>query len=145
MSISDVAPDEPEDRRDILGGNASARERYHLVECALRVAHAAVARARHEHQRGIVDLNALGVRNPSQLIGDRLDANRLQLEDLRARLDRGRNLLDLGRRHHEHDVRRRLFDRLEEGVERLRRESMDLVDDEDLVAVADRATCRGRR
>ena len=61
-------------------------------------------------------------------------ADRLQLEDLRARLDRWRHLLDLGRRHHEDDVRRRLFDRLEERIEGLLRETMDLVDDEDRVA-----------
>ena len=84
----------------------------------------------------IVDL--LGVGDPAQLIGDRLDADRLQLEDLRARLDRRRDLLDLGRRHHEDDVRRRLFDRLQQRVEGLVREPVDLVDDEDLVAVADR-------
>ena len=44
----------------------------------------------------------------------------------------------LGRRHHENDVRRRLFDRLEQRVERRGRQHVDFVDDEDLVAIADR-------
>ena len=73
-----------------------------------------------------------------ELVGDLLDADRLELEDLRARLDGRRHLLELGRRHHEDDVRRRLFDRLEERVEGLRRQPVDFVDDENLVAVADR-------
>ena len=62
----------------------------------------------------------------------------LELEDLRARLDRRRHLLDLGRRHHEDHVRRRFFDRLQQRVEGLGREPVDFVDDEDLVAIADR-------
>ena len=55
------------------------------------------------------------------------------------------NLVQLRRRHHEDDVRRRLLDRLEQRVERVRRELMDLVDDEDLVAVAHRRDRPGRR
>ena len=47
-------------------------------------------------------------------------------------------LCELGRRHHEDDVRRRLFDRLEQRVERRGREPVHLVDDEHLVAVAHR-------
>ena len=39
----------------------------------------------------------------------------------------------LGGRENEDDVRRRLFERLEQGVERLLAEHMDLIDDEDLV------------
>ena len=46
------------------------------------------------------------------------------------------NLVQLGRRHHEDDVRRRLLHRLEEGVERRRGELVHFVDDEDLVAIA---------
>ena len=110
----------------------------HLVERALRVAHAAVAGARDQHDRRLVDGDLLGRRRSPQLIGDLLDADRLQLEHLRPRLDRRRHLLDLRRRHHEDDVRRRLLDRLQQRVEGLPREAVDLVDDEDLVAVADR-------
>ena len=63
---------------------------------------------------------------------------RAELVDLRARQDRLGNLVELGRRHHEDDVRRRLLDRLQQRVERRRRQLVDFVDDEDLVAVAHR-------
>ena len=109
-----------------------------LIERALRVAHAAVAGARQQRQRRVVDLDLLGVGDRLELVGDLLDADRLELEHLRPRLDRRRHFLELRRRHHEDDVRRRLLDRLEERVEGLRREPVDFVDDEDLVAVADR-------
>ena len=64
---------------------------------------------------------------------------RLELEHLRARQDRVGNLVQLGRRHHEDDVGRRFLDRLQQRVERRRRELMHFVDDEDLVAVAHRS------
>ena len=80
----------------------------------------------------------LGVGDAAQLIDDRPRPDRAQLEDLRPRQDRLGDLVQLGRRHHEDDVRRRLLHRLEEGVERRARELVDLVDDEDLVAIARR-------
>ena len=86
----------------------------------------------------VVDRDLLGRGDRVELIADLLERHRLQLEDLRPRLDRRRHLLDLGRRHHEHDVRRRLFDRLQQRVERLVRQPVHFVDDEDLVAVAHR-------
>ena len=81
---------------------------------------------------------SFGVDDAAELIGDRLRADGPELVDLRARQHRLRNLVELGRRHHEDDVRRRLFDRFEQGVERVARQLMDLVDDEDLVAVSHR-------
>src|SRR6185436_15105585 len=64
--------------------------------------------------------------------------NGAELEHLRPRQDRVGNLVQLSRRHHEDDVRGRFFDRLEQRVERLRRKLVDFVDDEYLVAIADR-------
>ena len=133
-----IAPHQAQHRRHVVGGDGRAGEGDDLIEGALRVAHAAVAGARQQRQRRVVELNVLGVGDLLELVGDLLDADRLELEHLRARLDGRRHLLELGRRHHEDDVRRRLFDRLEERVEGLLREAVDLVDDEDLVAVADR-------
>jgi hypothetical protein len=134
----EVAPDEAQHGNHVLDLDCRAGEGNHLVERALRVAHAAVPRTRHQHDGRIVDLEPLGVRDPAQLFGNRLQPDGLELEDLRAGLNRRGHLLDLGGRHHEDDVRRRLLDGLEERVERLRGEPVDFVDDEDLVAVADR-------
>ena len=113
-------------------------ERDDLIERALRVAHAAVAGPRNRHHRGIVYGDPLGGGDRGDLVGDLLDADRLELEDLRARLDGRRDLVDLRRRHHEDDVRRRLLDGLQQRVEGLLRQPVDFVDDEDLVAVAGR-------
>ncbi len=136
MSISRSRRTSPSTVATSSAASRVAGKRNHLVEGALRVAHAAVAGARDQHQRGVVHLDLLGVGNPAELVGDWLEPDRLQLEDLRARLDGRGHLLDLGRRHHEHDVRRGLLDRLEERVEGRVRQAMDFVDDEDLVAVA---------
>ncbi len=134
----ELPADEAEDGRDRLRVKCLAGEADDLVEGGEGVAQAAVGRARDEHQRGVVRDDLLGVRDPAELVGDRPEADRLQLEDLRPRLDRRWHLLELGRRHHEEHVRRRLLERLEQGVERRPRQPVDLVDDEDLVAVADR-------
>jgi hypothetical protein len=95
-----------------------ARERQHLVERALRVAHAALGGARDERQGVVADLDLLGVGNLAQLLDDRLGGNRAELEHLRARQDGVGNLVDLGRGHHEDHVGRRLLDRLQQRVER---------------------------
>ena len=61
-----------------------------------------------------------------------------QVKALAARQHRDRNLADLGRGEHELGVLRRLLQRLQEGVERRRRQHVDFVDDVDLVAGAGR-------
>ena len=74
----------------------------------------------------------------AQLGGNLLAGNRLEFKDLRSRQHGLGNLRELGGGHHEDDVRRRLFDRFQQRIERMRRQLMDLVDDEHLVAVSDR-------
>ena len=81
---------------------------------------------------------SIGVDDAAKLVANRLAADRPELVHLRARQDRFRNLVELGRRHHEHDVRRRLFDRLQQGVERRRRQLVHFVDDEHLEPIAHR-------
>jgi hypothetical protein len=80
----------------------------------------------------------------SASIRNHLRANRPQLVDLRSRPHCLGNLVELGRRHHENDVRGRLFDRLEQRVERRGGELVDLVDDEHLVAVSHRHDAEAR-
>jgi hypothetical protein len=133
-----VAPDEAEHRRDVLGRNRVAGEGDHLVERALRVAHAALAGARHEADRRLGDLEAFRGGNRAQLLRNRARRDGAELEDLRTRQDGVGNLVELGRGHEEHDVRWRLLDRLQQRVERGGGELVHLVDDEDLVAVPHR-------
>jgi hypothetical protein len=133
-----VAADEAEHHADIRRRDGVAREREDLVERRQRVAHAAFGRPRDQRERRVVDRDLLVLRDGGKLIADRGKRQRLQLEHLRARPDRVGHLARLGRRHQELHVRRRLLDRLEQRVERLRRKPVDLVDDEDLEAVAHR-------
>ncbi len=134
----EVAADQPEHRDDIFGGDGVAGEGPHLVEGAQRVAHAALARARQQHQRLVRRLDVLLVGDIAQPLGHGLRGDGAELVHLRSRKHGVGDLVQLGGRHHEDDVRRRLLDGLEEGVERRGREHVDLVDDEDLVAVAHR-------
>ena len=133
-----LAADQAEHGRDVIDPNLLAGKGDYLIESALGVAHAAVGGTSDETERRVLNGNRLRIRDHPQLIGYLLPADGPQLVDLRSRQDRLRNLLDLRRRHHEHDVRRRLLDRLEQRVERVAGELVDLVDDVDLVSVADR-------
>ena len=133
-----VAADQAEHRADVGARHAIGGEREHLIERAQRVAHAAFGGPRHERQRRVLDLHAFAGGDLPELLANRRERQRLQLEDLRPRLDRGRHRVQFGRRHHELHVRRRLFDGLQQGVERALRQPVDFVDDEHLVAVAHR-------
>ncbi len=121
-----VSANQPEHRRDVGGGDAIAGKRDHLIEGAQRVAHAAFARTREQKQGVWIGLDLLGLRDVPQLVGDAARADRAQLEFLRPRTNRLRDLVQLRRRHHEDDVRRRLLDRLEERVEGLLGQCMAL-------------------
>ena len=70
--------------------------------------------------------------------GDLLDRRALEVEAVAAVDDRRQHLVRLGRGEHEDRVRRRLLERLEERVPRLRGEHVRLVEDVDLVAAGDR-------
>lgn len=69
-----------------------------------------------------------------------LVADAMEIETLAAREDGLQNLLRVGGAQHKDHVRRRLLKRLEQRVERRRREHVDLVDDINLVL----ATHRGK-
>ncbi len=133
-----VAAHEAEYGRDVLRGDVSGGERHDLIERAQAVAQAALRRPREQRQGRVVDADLLSRRDVAQPVDDRLEADRLQLEHERPRLDCLRHLVELGRRHHEDDVRRWLLDGFEERVEGVLREAVDFVDDERLVPVAHR-------
>ena len=68
---------------------------------------------------------------------ERLGVDAPQVETLAARQHRDRHLADFGGGEDELDVRRRLFQRLQQAVEGLRGQHVHLVDDVDLVAGRD--------
>jgi hypothetical protein len=67
---------------------------------------------------------------------DLLRRDELEIETLHTTEDRDRNLVYFRRGENELHVRRRLFERLQKRVPRVRREHVHFVDDEDLVAIA---------
>ena len=111
-----------------------------LLQRGQRVAHAALGMARHDSQRLIVVIEALLLAHVCQAMLNILVADAMEIETLAAREDGLQNLLRVGGAQHKDHVRRRLLKRLEQRVERRRREHVDLVDDIDLVL----ATHRGK-
>ena len=68
----------------------------------------------------------------------RVGSDRAEIEALHPREDRRRDLARIRGREHEDDVRRRLLQRLQQGIERGLGQLVDLVDDVDLVLAARR-------
>ncbi len=148
-----------EERGDVRGRHAAARARRGLVEEREPVAEAAgrrggqrpEGRALDERRallrrgRRLDDREALAPRDVGEPVGDLVVRQAPEVEALAAREDRRRDLVALGRREDEDGVGRRLLERLEEGLERGRRDRVDLVDDEDLAAVPRRARRRRSR
>ena len=114
-----------------------------LLQRGERVAHAALGMARHDSQRLVVVIEALLLAHVCQAALDILVADAMEIEALAAREDGLQNLLRVGGAQHKDHVRRRLLERLEQRVERRRREHVDLVDDIDLVLAAHRGKVDG--
>ncbi len=129
-----VLADCPEDGLEVLVADVLAAEGHGLVEKALGVAHAAVGGLGDEGQPGGGDGDAFFLRDLHEVVDDVLVGDLAELEMLAAGNDRRRDLVELRRRENEHGVRRRLLERLEKGVEGMRREHVDFVDDEHLGA-----------
>ena len=117
---------------------AHRRKRDRLVEQRQPVAHRAVGGARDQAERRGRDRDAFGLGDPAIMLDQLLDRHAPQRKALAARQHGHRHLADLGRREHELDVGRRLFERLQQRVEGVLRQHVDFVDDVDLVARRDR-------
>ena len=93
------------------------------------VAHAALRRAGDAGKRRVLGLNMAFLQRDAQPPDDLVRGNPPEVEPLTAGKDRRRELLRLRRRQNEHDIGGRLFQRLEQRVERALREHVHLVDD----------------
>jgi len=89
--------------------------------------------ARDRLQRGRLASQTLLLADLRELRDDALVRDPTEVEALRARDDRRRDLPGFGRREHEDRVRRRLLQRLQQRVEGLARQLVGFVDDIDLV------------
>ena len=129
----DVGVDHPEcfaERPDLQVG---AAERDRLVEQRERVAERAVALARDQHEALVVGRDALGRADLPEAVHDLRHRDAPEVEALRPGQDGGEHLVRLRGREDEQRVVRRLLQRLQERVERARREHVDLVEDVDLL------------
>ena len=114
-------------------------KRDDLLERGERVAQAPFRPTGDQLERLSFEPNALGRAHRTQPRHDGFGCDATKIETLAARMDGFGNLLRIGGAQDEHDVRRRLFKRLQQRVERRGRKHVDLVHDVDLVP----ATRRG--
>jgi hypothetical protein len=112
----------------------SATVCHQLVEHAERIAHTAGSGAGNRFGDARFQGDAFLSRDRPQVRRNRGNGMAVEDETLTARQDRRRHLVNFGRRQDKERVRRRLFERLQQRIERRRREHMHFVDDVDLGA-----------
>ena len=134
QAVDRLAPDEAQTLLDALRRQRAAVEARALVEERERISHAAVRLLREKAQRFPFARDLHLFRHIRKPRFDLLDGDASEIKALAARLDRRRHLVRLRRRKDENDMRGRLFERLQQRVERLCRQHVHLVDDVDLVA-----------
>ena len=118
--------------QDVLGRDLVAAVGDELVERAEGVAEAAVGRPGDRSDGPVVDPDRLGRGRTPEDDRDLVRGGPAEVEALAAIDDRRHHLVGLGGREDEDGVRRRLLERLQEGVPRLAGEHVSLVEDVDL-------------
>ncbi len=127
-----------EHRPHIGGQHLALTEGDRLVGQAHGIAHRTVRGATKQPQRIFLERNVLDAKHMGQVLNDSLRRHVFQRELQAARQDGHWQLLRIGGREQELDVGRRLFEGLEQRIERVRREHVYFVDQVDLVASAAR-------
>ena len=140
----DLVVGQAEDLLEHRGVDAAGRGREQPVEQRQAIAHRAVREARDGELHILGDLDLLARGDGAEVRGDLLGRDVAEVKALAARLDRLRDLVRFGRAEDELHMRRRLLHRLEEGVERRRRQHVDFVDDVDAVLAARRGEAGAR-
>ena len=114
-----------------------------LIEQRQRIAHRAFGRARDQRQRRRLDLDLFLGGDAFEMLDQQRGIDAAQIEALAARQHRHRHFADFGGGEDELGVRRRLFQRLEQRVERRARQHVHFVEDVDLVARRHRRVADG--
>jgi len=114
-----------------------------LVERRLGVAKPPFRAAGDRQKRVLVHLNLLGLGDHAKPLHEKRHRDAAEVEALAAGNDGRQDLLRLGGGKNEFDVRRRLFEGLEQGVERRLAEHVDFVNDVDLVLAMGRRVLDG--
>ena len=111
-------------------------ERDKLLKRGERVAHATLGTVRDEIERLPLELHVLAHTDSAKARYNGLGRNAAEVESLAARVDGLGHLLGIRRGQDEHHMARRLLERLQQRVERSRRQHVNLVDDIHLVPAA---------
>ena len=117
-----------------LGAELLAAERNRLVGEAQGVAHGALRRPAQGQQRRLLEADHLALEQGFQVAGDLLGGQRLEAELQTAGQHRHRQALGIGGGEQELNVRRRLFQGLQQRIEGVRRKHVHLIDQVHLVA-----------
>ena len=116
------------------GLDAVVADARHQLQSRQRVTCRSGPLPQHLVERGVADVEAGVGGDPAHVLGQRVGREQVELEVLGTAPDGVGHLLRVGRGEHEHDVRRRLLERLQQrGLGRLR-EHVHLVEDVHLVA-----------
>ena len=129
----------PQHLPHVLGAHWSGRVRDGLIQQRQRVTHRAFGCAHNQRKRLGLDLDGFPARNRFEMLHQQTGIDPTQIETLAARKNGDGNLADFRGGEDELGVRRRLFQGLEQGVEGLRGEHVNFVENVDLVAGADRS------
>ena len=108
--------------------------RDRLIEDREPVARRPFGRLGDQRQRIGFGRDAFRLDHMGEMSREQIRRDAAQIETLASRQNRHRHLVHLGRGEQELHMRRRLFQRLQQGVEGVLGEHMDFVDDVDLVA-----------
>ncbi len=134
---------QPEHVAHRVGRDRAGAVGNRLIEQRERITDRALGGAGDRGQRLGIGGDPFEAADPREMRHQPVGAHPAQIEALAARQDGDGNLVDIRRGEDEFRMRRRLFQRLQEGVERAPREHVHLVDDIDLVARRDRRIAHG--
>ncbi len=121
----------------VLGAHDSCRMGNRLIEQRKRIAHRAFCGARDKGERRRLRLYLFFGGNAFEVLHQQRGVDAAQIEALTARQHRHRHLADLSGGEDELGVRRRLFQRLQQRVERLGGQHVHFIENVDLVARGD--------
>ena len=127
----------------VLGTHGTGGMGDGLVEQRQGITNGALRRARYQRQRRRFDLYSFFAGDALKMLHQHRRIDATQVKALAARQHRHRYLADLSGGEDELGVRRRLFQGLEQRVERRAREHVDFVEDIDLVARRHRGVADG--
>ena len=105
-------------------------ERHRLIEHRQRITHSAVSLLRYKVQRLVIRLDALVLCNVAQVTHRILHSDTIEVVYLATRENRWDNLVLLGGSEDKDCMLRWLLQSFQEGIERRRREHVNLIDDE---------------